>query len=75
MKTKLAEIKMGLGRVAFVEQTAYGAVVAKADFHPDDPIHTLKVGTARECYRAIHTTARAIKNNFLGRVTFKKSRG
>lgn len=72
MKTKLVSIPLTFGGSAWVERTAYGTIAAKADFHPDDPIHTLTVGTPKECYKAISSTQRALKNNRLGRVVFGK---
>lgn len=73
MKTntkRLVELEMGLGRVAWVEVSPHGYICAKADFHPDDPIHTLIIGTPRECFKAASSTVRSIRNNRRGRVVF-----
>ena len=72
MKTLLLKQSLGLGRSVFIERTAYGAIACKADLHPDDPIFLFKIGTAKECYRALSSITRAQKNNFLGRITLGK---
>jgi len=69
---KLLSLPINHGGSVWVERTAYGALAAKADFHPDDPIHTLTVGTAKECFKACSSTQRALRNNRLGRVVFGK---
>jgi len=70
MKAKLFTVELGFGRAAWVERTSYAAIVAKADFHPDDPIVTLYVGTARECYHAVMSVYRSMRNNRRGRIAF-----
>ena len=72
VKTILMRRDLPRGCSLWVERTAYGVICAKADFHPDDPIVTLIIGTARECAKAISTVERFVRNNRRGQWLFGK---
>lgn len=71
-KAILFTASLGRGNRAFVERTAYGAIAAKVDGHPDDPIFTVLIGTPKEAFKAVSSYARSVKNNRLGRVILGK---
>lgn len=74
MKSTLVSISLRLGTRVWVERTAYGAIAAKGDLHPDDPHICFHIGTARDCFRAISAVARASQNNRYGRIAMPKFR-
>jgi len=66
----LFRASLGFGGSAWVEVSPQGIVAAKADFHPEDAINTLLIGTAKECFKAVQSVYRAKRNNWLGRINF-----
>lgn len=71
-KEKLASVRLPLGQSAWVERASWGGIIAKADFHPDDPISTLHIGSPRACFKAVSTVARALRSNYRGRVQYSR---